>query len=67
MVPCTHVAALLRGGFTRLVCCFLLLPRKFLFDKKNISLQAKEQFEASAKALWLETLALAKALRPHGP
>ena len=27
---------------------------------------AKEQFEAAAKALWLETLALAKALRPHG-
>jgi hypothetical protein len=27
---------------------------------------AKEQFEASTKALWLKTLALAKALRPHG-
>ena len=27
---------------------------------------AKQQFEAAAKALWLETLALAKALRPHG-
>jgi hypothetical protein len=27
---------------------------------------AKVQFETSAKALWLETLALAKALRPHG-
>jgi hyaluronoglucosaminidase len=27
---------------------------------------AKEQFTASTKALWLETLALAKALRPHG-
>ena len=27
---------------------------------------AKAQFEASTRALWLETLALAKALRPHG-